>query len=415
MEPIVFVVRIEGVITGAIADYVKSAIRSAEENNATLILVLDTPGGFVDSALEIVKAIRESSIPVVGYVTGRWAVSAGTMILMCTHVAAMQHGTIIGAVQPVAFNPSTGTYTPVNETKILNPLYKEIEACMKQYGRNATVAKDFVYHNLVLDAEEALKYNVVEYVAPNLYELLAMINGTKVKTAIGERIIISRPAKIVEYDMPIGLHVAQFLSDPVISGLLSTIGIFVILAALFSGHLPLLAVGVALILLSLFGMGYSSSLLAIVLLVAGLVLLIVELALIPGFGAVGAAGIALLVVGLIMLPSGGTEITISPAYMQTVTTVVLSATLPIAGFMGLIVYKAVRVWRAKTVYTPTVLGKEGKALDDITVEDEGFVLIEGEYWRARSKDKPVKRGCKVRVVEKDGPVLIVEPIDCPTE
>ncbi len=406
----VIVARVEGVISGAMADYVLSAVERAEAEDAVLVLVLDTPGGFVEAALEIVKAVKESAAPVVGFVTGRWAVSAGTMVLMCTHVAAMQPGTIIGAVQPVAFNPATGGYTPINESKVLNPLYKEIEACMKLRGRNATLAKLFVYNNLVLEAEEALKAGAVEYVASTVEELLRKINGTVVETAAGRRLLVTWPAEVEEYRMGLGLRVAQFLSDPVISGLLSTIGIFIILAALFSGHPPLIAVGVALILVSLLGMGYSASVLAIVMLVTGVVLLLVELTLIPGFGAVGAAGVGLIVLGLLMLPAGGGQVTISPSYMQAVTTIVLSAAAPLAGLTGLIVYKAVRTWRMRQVYTPTVVGKVGRALDDIAEGEEGFVIVEGEYWRARAL-KPVKRDCRVRVKGKEGPVLLVEPLD----
>ncbi len=410
----IVVARVEGVISSAVADYVVSAIHKAEEENAILVLVLDTPGGFVDAALEIVKAIKSSRVPVVGYVTGKWAVSAGTMVLMCTHIAAMQPGTIIGAVQPVAFNPTTGTYTPVNESKILNPIYKEMEACMKLRGRNSTLAKEFVYRNLVLDAEEALKYHAVEYVAPTLNDLLKEINGTMVETSYGRTVVVSWPPIIEEYRMSIGLRIADVLSDPVISGLLSTLGLFILLAALFSGHPHLIAVGVALILISLLGMGYSVSLLALVMLITGVVLLIVELTLIPGFGAVGAAGIALIVLGLLMLPSGGGKVTISPQYMQTVTMIVLSATAPIAGLLGLIVYKAVTTWRKRAVYTPTVVGRIGRAIDDIPEGGEGFIIVEGEYWRARAV-KPVRRECKVKVIGKEGPVLIVEPLECPSQ
>jgi membrane-bound serine protease (ClpP class) len=406
----VVVARVEGVISGAMADYVISAIRFAEREDAVLVLVMDTPGGFVDAALEIVKAIKESRVPVVGYVVGRWAVSAGTMILMCTHLAAMQPGTIIGAVQPVAFNPATGGYTPINESKILNPLYKEIEACMKLRGRNVTLAKQFVYHNLVLDADEAVKEGAIELVAVSVDELLRKINGTLVETQYGAVELVTWPAERVEYEMGIGLRIAQFLSDPIISGLLSTIGIFIILAALFSGHPHLIAVGVALILMSLLGMGYSASLLAIVMLVTGVVLLIVELTLIPGFGAVGAAGVGLIVLGLLMLPAGGGQVTISPTYMQTVTTIVLSAAAPLAGFLGLVVYKVVRTWKARQIYTPTVVGKTGRALDDIPAGGEGFVIVEGEYWRAKAS-KPVRRDCRVKVIGKEGPVLIVEPLE----
>jgi membrane-bound ClpP family serine protease len=61
---------------------------------------LNTPGGSLDATLRITSLLRKSSVPVVGFVVERWAMSAGTIILMCTHYAAMEPGTVIGAVQP---------------------------------------------------------------------------------------------------------------------------------------------------------------------------------------------------------------------------------------------------------------------------------------------------------------------------
>ncbi len=420
----VVVASIRGTIDGAVEDYVKNAIRYAEDLGAVLVLELDTPGGWAVNALEIVGAIEDARVPVIGYVDGKWAMSAGSLILLCSHIAAMRPGSIIGAAQPVVFNPSTGAYTPVNESKIVNPVMGKIRACTELRLRSLGVphenitraveeAVKIVKENKVFEAREAREAGIVDYVAPSLHDLLAMVNGTRVsRPGFTYTILFKGEPRIEYYRMSVGLRIAHVLSDPVMSSLLSTLGILVILASIFTGHPYGIALGAALILLSLLGMGYSASLVAVILIVVGLILLLIELTVVPGFGVLGATGIALLVLGLVMLPTGTEPVTISPEYMQQVLTLVAAVAVPLGGFTGLIVYKAVKAWRKKPVYTPSVVGKEGRALDDIPAGGEGFVVVEGEYWRARS-EKPVKKGCKVIVRGKDGPVLIVEPLgDC---
>ena len=418
----VVVIEVKGTIDGAMEDYVRAGLAYAERENAIAVLALDTPGGWLVNALEIVGEVEDARIPVVGFVNGKWAMSAGTLLLFCSHIAAMKPGSIIGAAQPVMFNPSSGTYTPVNESKIVNPVVGKIRACtelrLRSLGvpgpnitRAAEEAVKVVTENKVFGASEAKKAGVVDVVASNIYELLEKLNGTLVMRPEAKYTIIVHGTPSIEYyRMGIGLRVAHFLADPVISSLLSTLGILVILASLFTGHPYGVALGVALILLSLLGMGYSASLIGIVLLVVGLILLIIELTVIPGFGVVGSTGIGLLVLGLIMLPAGTEPVAISPQYMQQVMVIVLSVAVPLGGFMGLIVYKAVKAWKQKPVYTPSVVGKEGRAIDDIGEGGEGFVIVEGEYWRARAL-KPVKRGCKVVVRGKEGPIVLVEPVE----
>jgi len=92
-------------ITPVTERFVTGAIRSVNEQGASaVVLVLDTLGGLVDSTREMVKAILQSSAPVVVYVApaGARAASAGTFITMAAHVAAMAPGTTIGAAHPVS-------------------------------------------------------------------------------------------------------------------------------------------------------------------------------------------------------------------------------------------------------------------------------------------------------------------------
>ena len=103
----VVVLEIKGGIGVATADYLASGIRHAEERKAELIIIdIDTPGGLVKPMRDMVRDILGSSVPVATYVTpaGARADSAGTYILLASHIAAMAPTTHIGAATPVSLN-----------------------------------------------------------------------------------------------------------------------------------------------------------------------------------------------------------------------------------------------------------------------------------------------------------------------
>lgn len=100
----VYLARLTGAITPGNAGFLESAIHKAKAEGAgCLIVMLDTPGGLVESMRKRVMAIYGSSIPVAAYVppSGARAASAGVMITMAAAVAAMAPGTHIGAAHPV--------------------------------------------------------------------------------------------------------------------------------------------------------------------------------------------------------------------------------------------------------------------------------------------------------------------------
>jgi len=100
-------VEIKDFISSATSEHIASAVSRASGNSAeefsAIILALDTPGGSLDSILDIIASIQESEVPVIGYVypQGRSAWSAGTIILIATDYAAMAPVTTIGSAQPV--------------------------------------------------------------------------------------------------------------------------------------------------------------------------------------------------------------------------------------------------------------------------------------------------------------------------
>ncbi len=403
----VLVAKITGVIDEATRDYIYNVISKAEETHSLVVIELNTPGGLLDAAFDIVLRIDRAKVPVVGYVVDKWAESAGSLILVCTHIAAMQPGTIIGSMQPIEYNPTTGTYKPVNESKIINPILKFIEVHAGNKGHNVTVIKKFVLQNLNLDAREALKLHVIDYIADNLNQLLEEINGTTVKLPLTGLIYkIDTSNAIIEYCEPqLRNRLAHMLSDPMLSSLLLTLGLMIILFSLLSGNLHVTPIGVLLLLLGLMGSGFNINATSIFLLILGTILLAVELFVTPGFGILGGTGIVMLALGIALLPvSQGYSFSKEYAQMFAYTAYGMGGVL--GAFTGVAIYKVLQAKKRKP-FSWEITGKVGRAIDDIKPGSEGFVIIEGEYWRARS-DEEIKVGEKVIVIGKEGPVLIVK-------
>ncbi len=402
--PGVVLVKVEGTIDEGIRGYVADALALAEEKGWPLIIYLDTPGGYLDSALAIVDLIDNARVPVIAYAGGRWAVSAGTLILVSSPLAYASPRTVIGSMQPVIVTPEG--VKPVNFSKIVNTLLKILEVHCEAYNRNFTAVKLFVTKNLNLDGIEAYRYHVIDGIARSIEELVEEVNGSRVTLYNGESGIIRLNGVIEEYKMPIRYRIVRALSDPVLSSLLLSMGSLVVIISLASGHLAYLPIGVLLLLLGLFGLGYNVNTLAFLLVILGSLLIAIDLTLIPGFGVPGVTGAIMLILGLALLPVGS-SLLVAREELEMLLCTALSIGAFFAAFTALTAYKIARTVRRKPLYTPLPIGKRGRALDEITPEKEGFVLVEGEYWMARSARGVIKPGEEVLVVGKEGSHLIV--------
>lgn len=403
--PSALVIRIEGMIDESMLDYLRSAIDRAEGLRVPLIVLLNTPGGWLEAATDMVIAIERSRVPVVSFVVEKWAMSAGTLILVCSHVAAMQPGTIIGSMQPIQYDPTRGTYTPVNESKIINPILEFLSEHAGNKGRNLTAIHKFVTENLNLGAREAIEYGVIDVVARTLPDLLRQLDGRVVPLPYYEvNVTITSDGSYEEYKPSLRVIVAHTLSDPLLSSVLLSLGLMIILFSLISGHLTVTPIGVMLLLLGLLGSGFSINLTVMGLLALGAVLVGVELVT-PGFGVIGVTGIVMLALGIAMLPAGG-GFSVSREYAVSFLYAAYGIGAVIGGFFGIAVYKVIQARRRKP-FIWTIEGKAGRAVDPIGPGKRGFVVIDGEYWEAESEEE-IDPGSKVIVVKKEGPVLIVK-------
>ena len=138
-QPLVLVMNVDGPIEPAMQSYIERGIKTAGERNAeALIIQLNTPGGSIAVMQAIVTDIRASKVPVVVYVAprGAWAGSAGSVITLAGHVAAMAPETMIGAASPVG---SGGTeLDPTIKAKETEALTATVRSLTERRGPDVT-------------------------------------------------------------------------------------------------------------------------------------------------------------------------------------------------------------------------------------------------------------------------------------
>jgi len=398
-------VELDEPITAASAENVAAAVQEASTGKYIAVLIsLDTFGGSADSTFKIIDSIQSSSVPVIGYVypAGKHALSAGTIILMASDYAAMAPYSTIGSSQPVI-----GT-EPTNETKFVNAIVEKLVTLAELHGRNATQAARFVTNNDNLTPEKALKNHVIEAIAESPVDLLTKAHGVKVRTlASGEVSLDTLDAQLVKYDPSLRVSLLRIFSDPIVSTMFLSIGVLAIILGLSSPGFGAEVLGAVLLILGLIGQGFDVNWAALALMAIGAGLLVFELH-VHGFGIIGVGGVLVLAVGMALLVAQPVRpVLVPPSRTNEIIATLSMLLIPFIGLFGFLMYKAYKATKIKRVITKYPTGN-GRAVDDISPEKVGYVVIGGEYWRAKSTVN-IKAGTKVKAIGDISGILSVEP------
>ncbi len=400
----VLVTQVDGVITPVIADHIGEGVALAEEEAHHVFLIeLDTPGGLDASMRDIIQAFLGADVPVVVHVapSGARAASAGALITMSAHIAAMAPGTAIGAATPVDLEGGDV------QRKIIEDAAAYAESVARARGRDTEFAVEAVREGRSVTAEEAERIGVVDLLAPDRAALLEAIDGETVTLATGTRLTLeTSEAQIVPYELGAFRSVLQWLADPNLAFLFMSLGTLAIIYELANpGFGGSAIVGVILILLALFALAVLPvNALGGLLLVLAAILFGVEV-FTPGVGVGAAGGTASLVLGGLFLFRG--RVGVDPEVLIPVAIVVGGATV-LAGRLA---------WRTRRL-APTT-GASG-LLGSVAVVSSasgttGQAMVEGAWWNVRTRGEQLRDEATVRVVDVEGLDLIVEDQEAPEE
>lgn len=398
----VMVVPMKGSINPAMAEMLLKALQQAEQNGAAAVVIqLDTPGGLLTSTREIVEGILNSKVPVVAYVSpaGAQCASAGTFIALACPVLAMAPGTNIGAAHPVT---PIGKMDETMENKVVNDAAAWITALALQWDRNAEWAEKAVRKSVSVNEKEAVALKVADLPAENLTDLLAKIDGRRIRLGSKSITLRTKSARINEVKLDFRHRILQSVSDPNIAYILLLLGILGIIFEFSAPGIGFPAiVGLICLLLAFYGLSALPVNIAGVALVFLAVGFFVLEAHSHSFGLLGLGGIVSLAFGSLFL--------IKPfSYLKIASRISsLSAAFVFAALLFIIVKLAYRAMRRKiTTGKEGLIGETGDARTDLT--PEGTIYVHGEYWTGRTSDgSTIKKGEKVRVEKISGHILLV--------
>ncbi len=411
-DPAIYVATIDGMIAEGAAGRFRKAIDIAEDNDAAALVVrLDTPGGLSTAMNDIIRAIDGSPVPVIVYVgpAGAQAFSAGTFILLSSHLAAMAPATSIGACQPRVIDPATGTAEPASQKEI-NAFSKKIESIAGSRSRNTTAARRFVTENLAYTPGEASANNTIELVAENLTELVAMADGMTLRGTLQGKANVTlhlAGADVVHIEWSFRDTLVDYLTDPQIASLLLTIGILgLVMGFLTPGfHVPEVA-GAILLILALYGLSFIGVNAAGVLLLAlAFVFMAVE-AYTPTFGLWTTAAVITLIFGIVLIPASDALYEMPADWFASFRIASIAAAIVIGGFFAYALYASLKTKRSQPrMGNEEFIGRTGIAVTDI--DPEGQVKVRGKLWKARS-DTPIQEGETIVVTDTERMTLHVK-------
>ncbi len=389
----VYVVPAVGSINPGLAEFIVESIRTAEKENAqALIIQLDTPGGLDSSMRTINQAIINAKVPVIVYVSpkGARAASAGLLISMAAHVAAMAPGTNIGAAHPVSVG--MGKMDKVMGEKVENDMVAYIQSLATERGRNVEWVEKAVRKSVSLDAKQAQKQKVVDLVAEDLDDLLNQLNGREVKVDKEKVTLKTLGVPLKNISEPLRTRILKHIADPNIAFILMMIGLAGLYFELAHPGVVLPGVvGTLSLLLAFYAFQtLPVNFIGLLLILLAFILFFLEIY-VTSFGLLTVGGvIALLLGGMMLYQKGETGMDI--AWSVLIPTVLVISLF----FIGVAALVLKSQMRRSLSGEAALVGERGVAYTDL--KPEGQIFIHGEYWQAVSEE-PVAAGDAVEVVK----------------
>ncbi|MGB1249558.1 MAG: NfeD family protein [Candidatus Promineifilaceae bacterium] len=409
----VIVMQVDGAVLQSMTDYIGRGIARAEDQEAAaLVIELETPGGRVDEALDIVQLIRGSSVPVIMYVSplGAEAASAGALITMAGHANAMAPDTVIGAASPVDALGEDLEETMFNKTVEL--LSAEMRGITQNRPKEAReLAEGMIAEAQAVNAQEALDIGLIDAIAVDVPDLLKQLNGLDVVVRGETKTLETSSVVIATLEMTLLERLQQVLLNTQLVGILIAAGSVAIYAELKTpGGYVLGGIGVICLGLAFYAAGQLPiNWFGAGLIVTAFVLFILETQT-PTFGILTLIGSIALVFGLVVL----FQTDEAPASMQIPLWSAIGIAAPTALlFFGISFAMAKTLRQQPLTGRRGMLGKKGvvrKGFKPFGTQFKGTVLTNGELWAAVA-DEALSAETPVTIQGFNGLTVIVKSVN----
>lgn len=419
-ETQVMVMEIKETIDPRMKRYVDLALQHADETEADILIIeMDTYGGTLTDAKEIVDAIMRYKNPVWVFINSD-AASAGALISIACDSIYMSPGATIGAATVVE---STGQKAPDKYQSYMRSIMR---STAEENGRDPRIAEGMVDENLDLDTisppgqvitfstTEAIQYGFCEGKVNNIEEILE-------KNQVGNY-------NLYYFQLSSTEKIIAFFLNPFISGLL----ILVIIGGIyfemqtpgvgFAGLAALVALVLYLVPYYLNGLAENWEILA---LFVGIVLLALEIFVFPGFGVAGIAGISLMVMAMILIMLDNDFFNFEFVPMSEIVLATAATLGGITGGVALLFVGGSRLSRSRYFkrvaltdtqersqgYTSSFIkepmqGKVGKTYT--VLRPSGKVMIEDQIFDAYTRGDYIEKDVEVIVTSDEGTSLQVK-------
>lgn len=345
---------VTGTIELGLAPFIARSLREAEELGASaVILDIDTPGGRIDAAWEIIDDIRDSEVPVYAYVNRR-ALSAGAMIALAAERLYMRPGSTIGAATPV-----DGQGTKASE-KMVSAMRSEFRALAEERGFDPRIGEAMV--------DEAVEVSGV--VAAG--QLLTLTTAEAIELGVATGVVDDYPALLVAADLGAGRTIdmrtnwaeaiVRFLTNPVIAPFLLSLGFLGLIIEIKTPTFGVAGGVGVLCLAGFFGARWIVHLAGmeeLILLGAGVALLAAEVLIIPGVGIAGVLG-TIAILGSVTLSMIGSF----PSMNEVISAVGVVAFSILV--VGILAFALIR-------HLPYSRSMKGVLLQDSTSRETGYI------------------------------------------
>lgn len=417
----VYIIHVEGLIDNGLHTYIQRGLDRARSNNAAgVILQVDTFGGLVDAADKIRKSLLETELPTVAFIDLN-AASAGALISIATDSIYMAPGGSMGAATVV---DGSGTYA---SEKMQSYMRGIMRATAEGTNRDPKIAEAMVDESvaiegiiaegklLTLSTEEAVRIGFVEGSAADLDEVIAIMGWTGLP--------------VIDMQEVWAESVLRFLANPVVSSILMLMmlgGLYFELQTPGMGFPGIMAaVGSLLFFAPLYIMGLAQSW-EIVLFIMGVILIVIEIFIIPGFGLAGLSGISLVIfsLGVSLIGNVGLQFPELGQVSQAIWTMAITLILGVAMIASMVRYLPENTMFNKLVLSEStdrsrgytgadshdeLLGSEGVTMT--ALRPSGTALLNDRRIDVVSDGDFIEKGARVKVVETANLKVVVRKLD----